>query len=126
MAKNTRETWEKRIERWQDSGLTAREFSAEIGVNPHTLSHWKWRLNADSNQKQKKARISKHKAVKKDSSALKERPNEQTVDFIEVVTHGITQPEPFEVILADGVRVRIPIGFGAEDLRRLLQAVETR
>jgi hypothetical protein len=46
MARESRETWAKRVERWRDSGLTAAEFAAEVGVNPRTLSYWKWRLGS--------------------------------------------------------------------------------
>jgi hypothetical protein len=35
-----REEWAKRVERWADSGLTASEFAAELGINPRTLSYW--------------------------------------------------------------------------------------
>jgi hypothetical protein len=38
--------WAKRVERWIDSGLTAKEFAAEAGLKPSTLSYWKWRLRA--------------------------------------------------------------------------------
>lgn len=43
-ARATREEWSKRVERWRESGLTAQEFAAELGVNPRTLTHWKWAL----------------------------------------------------------------------------------
>src|SRR5262249_27057562 len=42
-----REVWEKRIERWRESGLTAKEFAGEAGVNAGTLTHWKYRLAAE-------------------------------------------------------------------------------
>lgn len=47
MARSNRDERAKRVERWQDSGLTAAEFGAEVGVNPRTLSYWKWRLGKD-------------------------------------------------------------------------------
>ena len=34
--RTSREVWAKRVQRWQDSDLTAAEFAAEIGVNPKT------------------------------------------------------------------------------------------
>ena len=46
MARDTREVWAKRVERLADSGLTAKEFAAEIGVNANTLAGWRWRLAA--------------------------------------------------------------------------------
>src|SRR5260370_27230053 len=41
----TREEWAQRIQRWKDSGRTAKEFAAEMGINVHALTHWKWRLS---------------------------------------------------------------------------------
>ena len=32
----------------EDSGLTAAKFGSEIGVNPHRLTWWKWRLASES------------------------------------------------------------------------------
>ncbi len=42
-----REEWAKRVERWKDSGLTAKEFAAELGIKPRTLVFWKWQLGKD-------------------------------------------------------------------------------
>ncbi len=39
-----REAWAKRVERWKDSGLSAKEYAAETGLNAHSLSWWRWRL----------------------------------------------------------------------------------
>jgi transposase-like protein len=46
MTREGREVWAKRVERWRDSGLTLREFAAEIGVNANTLAGWRWRLSS--------------------------------------------------------------------------------
>lgn len=48
MARASRETWAKRVERWKDSGLTAREFAAELGINAGALSHWKYQLGKEA------------------------------------------------------------------------------
>ena len=44
----TREAWAKRIEKWKDSGVTAKEFATEIGVSPRSLAWWRWRLASKS------------------------------------------------------------------------------
>jgi len=38
MARETREVWVKRVERFRDSGLTLKEFAAEVGVNAHAVT----------------------------------------------------------------------------------------
>ena len=44
MARATPEVWAMRVEPLVDSGSTAKEFAAEIGVNANTLTGWRWRL----------------------------------------------------------------------------------
>jgi hypothetical protein len=33
MERASRETWAKRVERWKDRGLTAKEYAAEVGIS---------------------------------------------------------------------------------------------
>jgi hypothetical protein len=47
MARETRAAWAGRITRWQRSRLTAAQFAAREGVNPRTLTFWKWKLGRD-------------------------------------------------------------------------------
>jgi hypothetical protein len=46
--RTSRGEWQKRIERWRDSGLTAEQFAAELGINAGTLRFWKYRLGKDA------------------------------------------------------------------------------
>lgn len=36
--------WEKRVEGLEASGRSCREYAKQIGVNPHTLAGWRWKL----------------------------------------------------------------------------------
>lgn len=42
MSRSAREVWEERVRRLGESDLTIGEFAAELGINAHTLSYWKW------------------------------------------------------------------------------------
>ena len=44
MAKISKLTWAKRVERWIDSGLSAKEFAAELDVSPVVLARWRRKL----------------------------------------------------------------------------------
>lgn len=85
------------------SGLTVRQFAQEIGVSPHTLYAWR--------------------------SRLRRRPSprrDERVELIEVDLPVRTEAshEPFaEVVLNDGVVVRVVAGFDARDLEELLRVV---
>lgn len=113
--KATRQDWEKRVERWKDSGLTAREYAAEIGVNTNTLQHWGWKLKTEAtDQPQKPARRRR---------PSKKRANER-VTFVELA-HETPSASPFELVVGKVV-VRIPPSFDAEALNRLLSVAESR
>ena len=42
-ARADREEWRKRVERWKGSGLTAKEFAAETGINAGNLQFWQYK-----------------------------------------------------------------------------------
>jgi hypothetical protein len=98
--------WAKRVERWKDSGLTAKEFAAETGVKASTLTYWSWRLRA-SRPKQPSAR----------SSAPRGR-------FVQLsASSPSAAPATLELVLGAGIVVRIPSGFDEETLTRVVRAV---
>jgi transposase-like protein len=116
MERERREVWAKRVERWADSGLTAQEFAAEIGVNANTLASWRWRLKAMS-------------AVRPGATAQSTAPA-----FVEVVeTAGVVgagpvavKAEPLELVLPSGLRVLVPVHFDAASLRSLVAVLGDR
>ncbi len=113
MARESREVWTKRIERWRASGLTAEEFASEIGVKANTLRHWSWVLG-------------RKRRGPGDGLARRARPPE--VAFVEVATPapGSGSVEPLELVVRDGIRIRVPAAFDADALRRVIAAVEGR
>jgi hypothetical protein len=44
------EEWQKRVERWRDSGLPAEQFAAELGTNAGNLRFWGYKLNRAKRQ----------------------------------------------------------------------------
>jgi transposase len=116
MAREKRETWIKRIERWRESGLTAKEFAAEIGVNAATLMHWRYRLAAET----------------RGAAPGTVGPKQEAVSFVEVKAAPAEIGPPdraqsaFEVVLASGAIVRVPPHFDAATLRRLLDVMAPR
>lgn len=126
MARGSRDEWAKRVERWRESGLTAAEFAAEVGVNPRTLSYWKWRIGSKRGRslssKPKKARTKRasRSGTPKKAAALTVRP----LSFVEVTkATSALSGEPFEVELVSGERIRIPSSFDASSLSRLLDVL---
>ena len=114
--KTTREEWSKRIERWKDSGLSAKDFANEAGISARSLSWWRWQLGMKATEPTlaHPTRRLKRKA--------KAAPAASQMTFVEV--SGPTQGEPFEIVLASGRRIRVPSGFDAPTLERLLVVLE--
>ncbi len=115
MARETRETWKKRVERWANSGRTAKEFAAQIGVNPQTLTYWKWRLSSEATPTPRAA-------------AVPAIPS-----FVEVVAPLLADEaptsagsQPLELLLPRGLVLLIPPTFDAETLRRVVDVLGGR
>ena len=115
MARESREVWTKRVERWRASGLTADEFASEVGIKANTLRHWSWLLDHEE------------RGSRPDAAG---RARSREVPFVEVVTPAApgSSPsvEPIELVVRDGIRIRVPAVFDADALRRVITAVEAR
>lgn len=149
MAKRrTAQEWSTVVERWQQSGLAAKDFAAAEGLVASTLSWWKWHLAvaervSKSEPARQKSRPKKlepmrpapRKAVRKRSPqkpARKRSPQKPArrvrtrdhapVRLVELVARGAaaTKETPLELVVGDDVVVRIRRGFDTETLRRLL------
>jgi hypothetical protein len=99
MARETGVEWAERIEEWSRSGLTGAEFAAEVGVKESTLRHWKWQLDRGAKTRRRKPA------------------------FVQVAQVAARAVEPIEIVVRDGIRIRVPERFGAEALRRVLEVV---
>jgi transposase len=125
MKRENREVWGKRVERWRDSGLTAKEFADEIGVNANTLSYWKWRVGRESGVRDSAAGLPRSRPVA--------RARAVQVPFVEVSSAPVSaaalreeecrEAEPIEIVAPSGLRVRVPARFDDGALTRILQAV---
>ncbi len=109
-----RDEWWKRIERWRDSGLSAEQFAAELGINAGTLKYWKYRLGKELTR----------------SAAAEPKPrrgNAPSVSsFVEVHVAPMIAPSSFVLELEHGRRLQILSQFDGSSLERLLSLLERR
>lgn len=117
MIRETRQVWVKRVEQWNESGLTAREFAAEIGVNPSTLASWRWRLREESRRPMRREPGTPPPFVEVIAAT--------TADEMAVAPMA-PEAEPLELIVTGGHRLCIPVHFDGGSLRRVLAALEVR
>ncbi|MGC3996927.1 MAG: hypothetical protein QM767_05115 [Anaeromyxobacter sp.] len=87
-----------------DSGLSAKEFAAETGVNANTLAHWRWRLGAEA-----------RRAPAKEAAPVR---------FVELAAAPDAAAPAFELVLSGGRTVRVPPRFDGAELARLVQVLE--
>lgn len=107
-----REVWEPRVRRLRESDLTVKEFAAEIGVKPSTLTYWKWRLANEASGGERKA------------SKVRRTPR-----FVEVKADDVapsTVRERIEIVVQSGAIIRVPEGFDAETLRQVMAALASQ
>lgn len=121
MNRAKRETWAARVERWKDSGLSAAEFATELGISPHTLKWWKWRLAAKTAPSSAKRALARRTP---ESITKKPAPEISPLTFVEMTAAFVG--DPLEVVLPSTVRIRVPRGFDGTTLVRLLDVLEPR
>jgi len=109
--RTTRDEWRKRVDRWEDSGLRAKEFAAETGINAGTLQFWKYKLR----------RTEGRPAVRR---PRRTRAAPTASSFVEVQPVGVVAEARFEVELANGRRLHVPPTFEPAALKALLAILE--
>jgi len=118
MDRASRETWAKRVERWKDSGLTAKEYAAELGINAQSLAWWKWRLSSAATAPRVHPRVQRR--------ARKASPTPiAPLTFVELPA-AAAGADMLELVLPSSVRIRLPTGFDAQALGRLLDVLDAR
>jgi len=108
-SRTSAEEWQKRVERWRESGLTAAQFATELGINAGTLKFWKYKLN-------------KAKRSEGNAPVLSARKKSTAPAFVEVRAGG--RDAGFELELSNGRRLRVPQGFDPKALERLLAVLD--
>ncbi len=96
----TRAEWVRWVQAWKGSGQTAATFARENGLSVATLRHWSWQLGRE--------------------------PQKATAEFVEVALPEQAEGEKLEVLLRDGIVIRVASGFDVGTLRRLIEAIQER
>jgi hypothetical protein len=123
MSRANRAEWAKRVERWKDSGLSAKEYAAETGLKASTLSYWSWKLRTSGEADCDR--------VETDAAAAGRLRRSKPVAGAAARFVELTAPAPapastsaLELVLSGGVRVRVTAGFDETTLTRVVRAVE--
>ena len=121
MSKTTSAEWAKRVERWKDSGLSAKEFAAETGLNASTLTYWSWKLRAGA---ARSGSADDARTVRQTREREARRSSKASPRFVEVSTAITSSPMSLELVLSRGMILRVPTGFDEATLMRAVRALE--
>ena len=92
--------WRAHVEAWESSGLSLRAYALREGLGVGNLAAWKRRLRPAG-----VARTS----------------------FVPVIVEGpVRRAEGLELVLGDGLVLRIPAGFDEDTLARVIRALGAR
>jgi hypothetical protein len=108
--------WRQHLQCWQRSSLTIRDYCAQHHLSEPSFYAWR-RMLAERDQHA-------HATV---TTVTAQTPPAERVDppaFVAVQLAAAATP--LELLLNDGVIVRVPAGFDADTLRRLLQTLRSQ
>jgi uncharacterized protein YjcR len=119
MARTTADAWMERVEKWAQSGKTAKDFADEVGCNANTLTTMRWKLVKagrvkTASQRRGALRSRKdHGNGKGGGSKRRARPS----------GGELSGAEPLLELQVGNVVVRVPAGFDMAKLELVLRAV---
>ena len=114
MGRASREVWAKRVERWKDSGLSAKEFAAELDVSPNTLTFWKWKLGKGATAADASS------AGRSKQEATSRRAARQRFLQLVPVSPASRSGTALELVFSEGLMLRVAPGFDEATLLRLI------
>lgn len=104
----SRAEWAKRVDRWQKSGLSARDFAARERLDHRRLFWWRWHLRSTS--------------TPSPASSMGFLP----VHVVQASPAIDAARSPIEIALPNGRIVRVAPGFDADTLGRILAIASER
>ena len=113
----------KRVERWKDSGLSLKEFAAEMGINERSLSWWRWRLTKEETTPAE-ARPRRRRRARSSATTTLTKSSVTPLTFVEMTAAVVS--DAIEVVLPSSVRVAVRPGFDDGTLHRVLDVLERR
>ena len=101
-----RDVWAQRVRRLEDSDLTTAKFAAELGINPRTLTYWKWRLG-----KEQRSQSPRSPSANRNPTFVEVKPEQG---------QAVVVSTPVEIVLDARIVLRVTKDFDPEVLRRVV------
>lgn len=114
----------KWVERWKDSGLTAKEFAAEAGLTASALYNWSSQLSAAKRKQAAGGSENTDQPMRSERACRAEtRSAMPTPYFVELPVAAVSRAPIMLELLFDKVCVRVPSGFDEVTLTRVVRAL---
>lgn len=120
---NRAKHWARLLESWEKSGLTQAEFCRRRNVKAVTFAWWKRRLRGPAKRT--------HHGLREMASRQRSEPKFAEVMWPSRVAGGmaVTSEAPlggYEIVLTDGLVIRLPGDFDSEKVSQLIGLVAPR
>ena len=114
----------KWVERWKDSGLTAKEFAAEVGLTASALYNWSSQLSAAKRKQAGRGSENTEQPMRSEGACRAKTGSAMPAPhFVELPVAAVSQrPVMLELLFGD-VCVRVPSGFDEVTLTRVVRAL---
>ena len=125
MDKTSKQQRAKWVERWKDSGLTARDFAAEVGLKASALYYWSSQLSAAGRvEADNRGEVPELPMRSRGARDANPAPRfSQPSDFVELPIAAVAQTPVMLELMLGGVCVRVPSGFDEVTLTRVVRAL---
>ena len=117
------QTWREIMARWEQTGLSQQEFCEQEQIKLTTFGYWRRELKRrDSQGESVKPRAALPSTTRESSTAR----NTESPLFVPVQVSQAPSASLCEIVLFDGLVIRIPSASDLEHLVRLVRTLEAR
>jgi hypothetical protein len=116
------QTWREIMARWERTGLSQQEFCEREQIKLTTFGYWRRELKRRDSQGKSAKPLGTLASGIKDSSST----NTQAPLFVPIQVSQAPPASSWEIVLDDGLVIRIPSACDLEHLARLVRTLEAR
>ena len=117
------QAWRERMRRYEQSGVTIREFCQQEDLSAAQFSWWRAELRRRAAKVVPARKSSKKTTRQSQAKKTAKRSKAVATDFFPVKVEP-SVPSPVEIVLDHPPRVRVTRGFDGELLRNVLRVLE--
>lgn len=124
---NRAKYWARRVESWEKSGLTQAEFCRRRGVKAVTFAWWKRKLRGAAKRAyDRRSRSTTTRSRPEAKFAEVKWPDRMLAGGVPVAATSDARSGGYEIVLTDGLLIRLPGDFDPTKVSQLIGLVASR